>query len=1509
MTAGKFIKKILKRIGQILLGVFIFVWIVVAFINTTPVQSFLAAKVADYFSKEWNTEVRIGALSVTPFINAGIKDIYVEDLNKDTLLYASYVEANLGSIPSGNHVVVSNVKLDGAVCHLSSKNKQFNFQFIIDYFASSEKKEKKPSKPFILEVKKVTLNNIDFALSDYDKQDPIIDGMFATNKIVCNDINLRAKDFRMKGTDMSAVIEHLSTKERSGIALNEFKGKVKFSEKGIDLREAVLKTDDSFLDFDASLSMEGFHTYSHFVDSVYCTLSMHNGSYAGLKDACYWSERVKDATQKVYLTCDVRGTISDMTIDYFDLQTSQTHVNTDGRIYGLTDVDNTVFDLRIGDITTSIEDYNTFSLGTLVPEMNLPHILSNLGVVNINGVFNGKMSDFSSSLAVVTDLGSVDLVATAESYGESLTKYSADISSPRINVGRLLDNSILGNTMLDAHAEILGTDPENMQGSLSANMRNCYFKGNNYNDISVQGNIDGYDIRAKADIYDELVNFEGDCFVNYEGQPTISLDAAVAHLDLHKMNIMSFADTSAIVTAKIKGRVDNFDLEHLNCDISLADINVKTLTRTYNMNNINLVAFETDSVNTIRLNSDIIDADINGKYTFASITEDINYLLSSYIPDFSSVVSDSQDENNGKKIETNSNKSKSKNDVRKMAEDIRDFKYFAKSDIGFTAKVKDIDIIRSLFDLNVNVPQQIELNGKINADTLLYCNVNAPEVYYSEMKIEGTRLGIYTADDKLNLNLDIDEFALSDSMAFRDIFLQSEVDSSALDLVASLSKSGDFSTNAQIELNTVIDEKGLQGSFYNTFFTIQGTKISFNNNHVIGILNKNISVMNLILSSSNSSIVIDGKVSDNDALVCTFDNVDLSLANPFIEPMGMTVKGILNREVILKNILQSPTFTSDLEIDELAFNDVYLGKAWLNVDNNISPDVFATNIKFLHQTKGKEVVPLQLLGTISPKEERNQLDLNLSMQNFSLAIIKTFIASFASDVEGSLSCDDLKIKGKMTSPDIEGQIHCNDVALRVNMLNTKYWLNDDIAIHNNRILFNDFMLKDQQGNKITINGNITHHDFAAFDINLNAVADKIKILDTKSTSGEMYYGTAYASANVNIIGDSNMISISGSAKTEPGTSLTVPVTSKESALENDFITFVDVNQHSDSSYLSADNKEEDKSIGYSIDLDLNVNPNAKLYIPMDFTQLKGDLAAAGNGDLKIAMNSDGKFSMIGEVAIDNGTFGFNIMDVMEKKFILQQGGTLTWNGEPAGGILDVSAIYKTKASLSTLLGNEYSKPVDVESIIRLSGVMTNPQPSFDINLPNTDEQTAEQVFMYIDRSNEKTMLEQTASLLLTNQFYFSQGGYETTALQSGVTSSVMGVAFSQLSGIINNMVKIVDIDLNYTTAGSGTATSDQVNAAFSKTFGKWTAELNTSFGGTSQEATTNDGSQIIGDVSLKYKYNDNLNFEAFNHSNANDFTKYNISPYTQGARLTYKKEYEKVADIFKRKRRKEINKK
>ena len=43
---------------------------------------------------------------------------------------------------------------------------------------------------------------------------------------------------------------------------------------------------------------------------------------------------------------------------------------------------------------------------------------------------------------------------------------------------------------------------------------------------------------------------------------------------------------------------------------------------------------------------------------------------------------------------------------------------------------------------------------------------------------------------------------------------------------------------------------------------------------------------------------------------------------------------------------------------------------------------------------------------------------------------------------------------------------------------------------------------------------------------------------------------------------------------------------------------------------------------------------------------------------------------------------------------------------------------------------------------------------------------------------------------------------------------------------------------------------------------------------------------------------ENFRMRVFNRSNANDFTKYNIAPYTQGVGLFYHRQYDKFRDIF-----------
>ena len=88
----------------------------------------------------------------------------------------------------------------------------------------------------------------------------------------------------------------------------------------------------------------------------------------------------------------------------------------------------------------------------------------------------------------------------------------------------------------------------------------------------------------------------------------------------------------------------------------------------------------------------------------------------------------------------------------------------------------------------------------------------------------------------------------------------------------------------------------------------------------------------------------------------------------------------------------------------------------------------------------------------------------------------------------------------------------------------------------------------------------------------------------------------------------------------------------------------------------------------------------------------------------------------------------------------------------------------------------------------------------------------------------------------------------------------------------------------------------------SKEYGRFIVSANAGFSGNSQTDVQQE-EEIIGDAFVEYKMTEDFRVRVFNRSNANDFTKYNISPYTQGVGLFYHKQYDRFSDIFKRNRK------
>jgi hypothetical protein len=325
---------------------------------------------------------------------------------------------------------------------------------------------------------------------------------------------------------------------------------------------------------------------------------------------------------------------------------------------------------------------------------------------------------------------------------------------------------------------------------------------------------------------------------------------------------------------------------------------------------------------------------------------------------------------------------------------------------------------------------------------------------------------------------------------------------------------------------------------------------------------------------------------------------------------------------------------------------------------------------------------------------------------------------------------------------------------------------------------------------------------------------------------------------------------------------------------------------------------EVKMKGIRMDFNLEVTPDAE--VQLIFDPKVGDIIKGrGTGNLKVLINTLGKFEIYGDISIEEGDYLFTLKNVINKKFVVEKGGRLSWNGDPADANIDLRAIYALKTTISALdpTGDQATsrKRIPVECIIDMSGKLMNPTIEPDISLPGADQQTQNIVNNSINTDEE--LMKQFVSLLVMNNFYSPEGGATTSSNVAGVTTTEL--LSNQLSSWLSQISNDFDIGVNYRPGDL--ITSDELQVALSTQIlnDRLSISGNLDVGGTetgtSSATYTNN---IVGDFDINFKITEKLHVKAFNR--ANDNLLFQTSPYTQGVGFFYKENFDNLKELASR---------
>jgi hypothetical protein len=681
---------------------------------------------------------------------------------------------------------------------------------------------------------------------------------------------------------------------------------------------------------------------------------------------------------------------------------------------------------------------------------------------------------------------------------------------------------------------------------------------------------------------------------------------------------------------------------------------------------------------------------------------------------------------------------------------------------------------------------------------------------------------------------------------------------------------------------------------------------------VITIDTNAVEIERFFVSNNDNFYGIDGKVSvdPSDTLHFEFKGIDISQLSSNEntgnlsdqDKIPLMLKGNLNGKLLVTDIYRNILLESDLKLNEFSMLGSRYGNITIESDWDKRRKV--VNVLLTNDLNGSSM--FNVSGYYDPETKQSNLLIHTS--DLPVDALNPLLKSFASGITGYAS-GDVRLTGELKKLTLDGALMVDKASANIDYLRTKYFFNDTIRFDRSGFRFNNIKLTDERGNGAAMNGTVYHKFFRDYAANLTITTKESMVLNTRPKDNELFYGTAFATGVTTIKTGNNILSFDISASTGRNTRFYIPLNSGLSVSDYSFITFVDSSGISNAApsatgIVPAVKKDSDIDLNF----DLEVTPDAEVQLIMD--SKAGDVMKGhGSGNLNINL-SKGVFKISGDYIIEDGDYLFTLGNLLNKRFTVENGGKITFNGDITDADIDLQAIYRLRTSLYEILGDEsFNERIPVECQLNLSGKLFNPVVQFNIYLPTADEKTRTLVRNAI--TTEEELSRQFLYLLVMNSFYSDPSSATGTTATSG--TSAMGVTTTEmLSNQLSNWLSQIsnDFDIGFVyRPGNKDINTQEVEVALSTQLLNDKVTINGNFDvrGTStsgSSAITGNNYPITGDFDIEYKITERIRFKVFNRFN-NPYTGKGV-PYTQGIGLFYKQDFDKLPDLFRKKEKSDM---
>ncbi|MBE8725848.1 translocation/assembly module TamB domain-containing protein [Flavobacterium hungaricum] len=1286
-----------------------------------------------------------------------------------------------------------------------------------------------------VKLNQVDLENIAFQFDDMQSK-PAAKGIDYAHMDLSK-FNFEAEKLYYSSDTISGNIKTLTVNDKSGLQIQSLKTEFFYGPKNASLHNLYLRTPQTLVQDKIDVKYASLEALKKDLGNLSLDANLKQ-SKIGFKDILLFVPDLQkqnpfksNPNAVLSLNAKVKGKVKDLNIAQFEMSgIGTTRVSLSGKIKGLPDAQKSYFDLNIKKLSSTSKDINSF-----VPAGTIPKNIEIPSQISLTGKFKGSVQNFNTNLALNSSFGNAKVDALFDQRIKKREKYDATVYLLDFDLGRLIKNDSIGKITLKAKVKGTGLDPKTANAAIDGLVKKAVFNRYEYKDLALKGSIENGSFAVQSGMKDPNLKFEltasGDTKDKY---PSVKLKLNLDIADLEKLNLHAGP-------MKLRGNVDadiaNSNPDFLNGKVFLSNIQILKEAEPIVLDSIRVVAFADKDSNSIKISSQFLKAEVVGKYKLTTLANSIQNSLSKY-------------------IELQNPKVNAESDEQRLA---------------FTLKVDNDPILFKLLPKLTGL-EPFTITGNYNNKTdSLAVKGTIPRIVYAENTISDAKINIEAKENALEYLVSVAGIE-SGSLRIPFTSLSGNVQNNILTYALEVK---DAKEKQQYYIAGNLNHENAKNIFKidAESFVLNYDKWSIDPENAVEFGDKRLYINKFYLDNAGNQLKIQSEGTENNApLKVEFVNFNIETIMNIVKKDEKLMQGLINGSALVENVMTSPTFTSDLKIDDFTFKGEKVGDLEVKVDNKTA-NTLAANVVL--SDEGND---LKLTGDY--QLDAGNFDLDLVINKLNIKSIQGFSMDNIKEGSGYLS-GNFKVTGNTAAPKVNGELNFNDAAFRVTQLNSYFKVKQEkIAINNGTISFDKFSLLDENDNELFVDGDIKTPDFKAYNFNLLVQANDFRAINSKAADNDLFYGDLFLDTKLNIKGNLDAPVVDGTIKINKETkfSVVLPQSDPSIADRDGIVEFVD----EDNMYLKQTvemqnqlNQSELKGMNVNVAITIDKEAELNLIIDKgngDYLRLKGEAELVGGID------QSGKTTLTGKYEFNEGAYEMNFNGI-KRKFDLQKGSFITWNGEPTLANVNITAIYKVNTAPIDLVGsqlptndsakrNVYKQKLPFQTLLKMNGELMKPEISFGIVLPDGNYDVSSDVVETTQaklkqlEQDPAELNKQVFALLLLNRFV----GENPFASESGGTSaetlarqSVSKILSQQLNNLAGELITGFEVNFDlestedYTSGNMQNRTDLNVEVSKRLLDDRLKVTVGSSFGVEGNERANEESTNIAGDVALDYQ--------------------------------------------------------